>query len=77
VLVQQEGFPEGDRAFHDGAERLSQEREGARRALKIGYSYLNERNTAKAKENLNRVIKDYPGSKEAALAREKLKQIGK
>ena len=53
----------------------SEKTPGAR--LKIGYSYLNEKNTAKAKEHLNRVIKDYPSSKEAALAREKLKKIGK
>jgi tol-pal system protein YbgF len=53
----------------------SEKAPGAR--LKIGYSYLNEKNTAKAKENLNRVVKDYPGSKEAALAKEKLKKIGK
>jgi len=38
---------------------------------------LNEKNNAKAKENLNKVIKDYPGSREAVLAREKLKKIGK
>ncbi|NTW66939.1 MAG: tol-pal system protein YbgF [Nitrospirae bacterium] len=53
----------------------SEKAPGAR--LKIGYSYLNERNNAKAKEHLNRVIKDYPASKEAALAKEKLKKIGK
>jgi Tfp pilus assembly protein PilF len=33
----------------------NQEREGAR--LKIGYSYLNENNNAKAKENLNKGYK--------------------
>jgi TolA-binding protein len=35
------------------------------------------KNTAKAKENLNRVVKDYPASKEAELAKAKLKTIGK
>ncbi len=45
--------------------------------LKIGYSYLNENNPAKAKEWLHRVAKEYPGTKEAELAREKLRKIGK
>ena len=45
--------------------------------LKIGYSYLNLNNTAKAKEWLQWVIREYPGSREADLAREKLHKIGK
>jgi TolA-binding protein len=53
----------------------SEKAPGAR--LKIGYSYLNDKNTAKAKEHLNRVVKDYPASKESDLAKEKLKKIGK
>lgn len=53
----------------------SEKAPGAR--LKMGYAYLNEKNNAKARENLNKVVKDYPGSREAALAKEKLKKIGK
>lgn len=45
--------------------------------LKIAYSYLNENHTAKAKEWLQKVAKEYPGSREAELAREKLRKIGK
>lgn len=45
--------------------------------LKIGYSYLSLNNTAKAKEWLQWVIREYPGSREADLAREKLRKMGK
>ncbi len=45
--------------------------------LKIGYSYLNLDNHSKAKEWLNRVVKEYPNTREAELAREKLHKIGK
>ncbi len=45
--------------------------------LKIGYSYLNLNNHAKAKEWLQRVAREYPGSREADLAREKLHKLGK
>jgi tol-pal system protein YbgF len=45
--------------------------------LKIGYSYLNENHTAKAKEWLHKVVKEHPGVKEAELAKEKLRKIGK
>lgn len=45
--------------------------------LKIGYSYLNQNNTAKAKEWLNRVVKEFSGTKEAELAKDKLRRIKK
>ena len=45
--------------------------------LKIGFSYLNEKNNAKAKEYLQRVVKEHPNSKEAALAKDRLGKIGK
>ena len=48
---------------------------GAR--LKIGYSYLNEKNYTRARNHLNAVIRDFPDSKEARIAGEKLKKIGK
>jgi len=45
--------------------------------LKIGFSYLNERNNVKAKEYLYKVIREHPSTQEAALARDKLKKVGK
>ncbi len=43
--------------------------------LKIGYSYLNENHIDKAKEWLHRVTREYPGTKEAQLAKDKLRKI--
>ena len=45
--------------------------------LKIGFSYLNQNNSSKAKEWLNRVTKEYPDTKEAQLAKDKLRKMGK
>jgi tol-pal system protein YbgF len=45
--------------------------------LKIGFSYLNLNNSTKAKEWLNRVVKEYPETKEAQLARDRLRKAGK
>nr|MDA8098476.1 tetratricopeptide repeat protein [Nitrospiraceae bacterium] len=53
----------------------SEKAPGAR--LKIGYSYLNEKNAFRAKEVLNRVIKEHPGTREAELAKEKLAKMPK
>jgi tol-pal system protein YbgF len=45
--------------------------------LKIGLSYLNENKTEKAKEYLNKVIKEHRGSTEAEIAADRLSKIGK
>ena len=43
--------------------------------LKIGLSYVNERNPAKAKEYLHQVIKEYPGTNEAEIAKDRLAKL--
>jgi len=45
--------------------------------LKIGLSYLNENKTEKAKEYLNKVIKEHRGTAEAEIAADRLSKIGK
>lgn len=45
--------------------------------LKVGYSYLNMHNGSKAKQWLRKVIREHPGTKEARLAKEKLRKRSK
>jgi len=45
--------------------------------LKIGLAYLNEKNSAKAKQYLNKVIKEHPGTNEAEIAKDRLAKIRK
>ncbi len=45
--------------------------------LKIGLSYLSEKNTEKARQYLNRVVKEHRGTAEADIAAERLRKIGK
>jgi tol-pal system protein YbgF len=45
--------------------------------LKIGLSYLNENKTQKAKEYLNKVVKEHRGTTEAEIAADRLSKIGK
>jgi len=70
-------FPKAIDAFSKVVKTYPKSEKVAGARLKIGYSYLNERNTAKAKEYLNKVVKEHPGTKEAELAKEKLRKIGK
>ncbi|MCK9418597.1 MAG: tol-pal system protein YbgF [Nitrospirae bacterium] len=44
--------------------------------LKIGLSYLNAKNTEKAREYLNKVIKEHHGTAEADIATDRLSKIG-
>jgi TolA-binding protein len=48
---------------------------GAR--LKIGLSYLSQKNNAKAREALNKVVAEHPGTKEADIAKSRLQKLGK
>jgi tol-pal system protein YbgF len=70
-------FPKAIDAFSKVVKTYPKSDKVAGAKLKIGYSYLNERNNVKAKEYLNRVVKENPGTKEAQLAKEKLRKIGK
>jgi tol-pal system protein YbgF len=70
-------FPKAIDAFSKVVKTYPKSEKVAGARLKIGYSYLNEKNTAKAKEYLNKVVKEHPGTKEAQLAKEKLRKIGK
>jgi tol-pal system protein YbgF len=70
-------FPKAIDAFSKVVKTYPKSEKVAGARLKIGYSYLNEKNTAKAKEYLNKVVKEHPGTKEAELAKEKLRKIGK
>jgi tol-pal system protein YbgF len=70
-------FPKAIDAFSKVVKTYPKSDKVAGARLKIGYSYLNEKNTAKAKESLNKVVKEHPGTKEAQLAKEKLRKIGK
>jgi len=70
-------FPKAVDAFSKVIKTFPKSDKVAGAKLKIGYSYLNERNTSKAKEYLNKVVKEHPGTKEAQLAKEKLRKIGK
>jgi tol-pal system protein YbgF len=45
--------------------------------LKTGLSYLNEKNTAKAREYFHKVIKEHPGTNEAEIAKDRLAKMGK
>ncbi len=45
--------------------------------LKIGLSYLNKKNIAKAKHYLRLVVKEHPHTNEAAIAKARLKKLGK
>ena len=45
--------------------------------LKIGLSYLSEKNNTKAREALNKVIVEHPGTKESDIAKSRLQKIGK
>jgi len=77
MLVQQERVSQGHRRVLEGPEEPSRSEKAPGARLKVGLSYLNEKNTAKAKEHLNRVVKEYPTSKEADIAKERLKKLGK
>ena len=72
MLLCQEGFQDRrSKRFQQLIKTHPKSDKAAGAKLKIGYSYLNENNTAKAKEWLNRVVKEYRDTKEAELAKDK------